>query len=271
MYDNNPSKFEEFIYSVVSNVIATVIISILVFIGAPIGLIIFTWFQFIPIAATGYLAALGWLGSTVLLLYFYYIRRTDYKRKIVDVIQHMYTSERYMRRIPRSLRKKFSEQELQNSIEYLLESLLSLLVSRLSKSEKAASFLTLQDDNRFRIFVQYNHSTPNLAHEVKILNKEASLAGLTLESGKCLVIPNCLNKNDIVKRGLRWQTTQHEKDFPGRAMAPVVIDKGNGDILMIGVLCLDFKRPWYLEVEDQKVLVTYADKIAHLWQICKSP
>lgn len=270
MHNDRLSRSVDFFWSTVSNLLANLVVLGLGVVITPIGLIISTYFQLIsPMIALGIMGA-GWLSTSVFLGVFYVRRRDDYKSRVVKVARRMFISDRLLLRLVASDSiAKPPASDIHNEIERLLEHLLTVLVGRLDLSEKAASFLVLQADGSFQVYSQAGHDGARYSREVRPLNRSSSMAGQSLDQGTCLVLRDSTSAADRQSRSIFWQPLNNDRLFRGRAMAPIISLNPHNPGKEIGVLCFDLKRPWLLNVEDQEVLLIYADKIGMLWELCQ--
>lgn len=155
-----------------------------------------------------------------------------------------------------------SVEELRSATTLLLSHMCEALAYRRKIDEKGATFLVLLSDDtdaKLGLFAHFHHDDPSIAVEIRAnLRRDMGLAGTAISSGNCIVLKNCTKPDN----GTTWHPTKVPPRFLGRAAIKVGDKDGE-----IGALCFDISPAFSLSEEDQKILKSFADRIAML---CRS-
>jgi hypothetical protein len=215
------------------------------------------------------LIALAWFASTLIAQIWFarYLRLVA--AKIDGLVQTIFGSDSltrpYLRvqNLPSNLRPRFSA-DVEAEIDQLLQRLKTIVADHIPDSEKQLTLLVIKGDDRpDASFVPFPPArvTPTLEAEIAQLTRAGSLAGRAMRTGRCEV----LTDSDLPEhqRDNDWIDTENPRGFRGHAA--VLVRVGTPVPRLIGALCLDVGPPLRLSKDDQKILLTFADKIGSVY------
>lgn len=205
--------------------------------------------------------AVGWTGSCIAFVFWFADHREHRKNRIITFGRMMFVSDHHRNSVVAKLPNQLElPVDARHEFEYLLLTMCDILAYRLAAPMKGASILVPRKES-FDLFVNAHHDDASVGQEIRSkVRLDNSLAGFAMKENGFVALRDCRAINAKVP----WANNHMPPRYVGRAATPIRVVAGD-DIVTVGVLCFDVKKPWSLTPEDQEIFLLVADKIGALW------